>query len=67
VVLAGIAAPPGSRRRGGSNDTPLAARDELRIHDLSAGHLAVTLSSEDPNVQIIWLYRTESGPEERTR
>jgi len=65
VILAGIAAPP-PRRPPDPRTTPPVASERVRITGLSAGHLAVALQSQDPNVQIVWLYRAETIPEERT-
>lgn len=67
VILAGIAPPPGRRHEEIAERIDRAAPPaDLRITSLSEGHLAVAIPSQDPNVQIVWLYRTEPRPEERT-
>jgi len=64
VLLPRVLAPP--ERSPSPRPGAVAGREGIRITDLSEGHLAVALPSANPNVQIVWLYRTEPRPEERT-
>lgn len=65
LVLPRIVAPPGSPPSPSPRTGAVAAREDLRVRGLSEGHLAVALPCENPNVQIVWLYRTDSRPESR--